>query len=129
MKALNDHSAKLARQIFILIAVFAAVFSLLFSSGLSRAQSPDGRPRRTGPTPAAMPTPTPASVPSQTPTPRTTATPVPTPRDKTAPVLGDAPPPPKLKPKPTPTPPQEIDPETTIEFHTELVTLNIRVID
>jgi len=57
------------------------------------------------------------------------ATPAPTTSNKTAPAQGEAPPPPKLKPKPTPTPPQEIDPDTTIEFHTELVTLNIRVID
>ncbi len=129
MKASNDHSAKLARRILLLVAVFAAVFSLLFSSRLSGAQSPEGRPRRTGLQPAATPTPTPANVPSQAPAPRATATPAPTPRNKTAPALGEAPPPPKLKPKPTPTPPQEIDPDTTIEFHTELVTLNIRVID
>src|SRR5712691_2912938 len=129
MKASNDHSAKLARQIFILVAVFAAVFSLLFSSRLSGAQSPDGRPRRTGLQPAATPTPTPANVPSQTPAPRTTATPAPTPKGKTAPALGEAPPPPKLKPKPTPTPSQEIDPDTTIKINTGLVPLNVRVID
>jgi Ca-activated chloride channel family protein len=129
MKASNDHSAKLARRIFILIAVFAAAFSLFFSSQLSGAQSPDGRPRRTESPPAATPTPTPAKVPSQTPAPRTTATPPPPSRDKVAPVLGDAPPPPKLKPKPTPTPPTEIDPDSTLKINTELVTLNIRVID
>lgn len=44
-------------------------------------------------------------------------------------MLGEAPPPPKLKPKPTPTPSQEIDPESTLRINTELVTLNIRVID
>jgi Ca-activated chloride channel homolog len=129
MKASNDHSAKLARRIFILVAVFAAVLSLFFSSQLSGAQSPDGRPRRTESPPAATPTPTPAKVPSQTPAPRTTATPPPPSRDKVAPVLGDAPPPPKLKPKPTPTPPTEIDPDSTLKINTELVTLNIRVID
>jgi Ca-activated chloride channel homolog len=129
MKASNDHSAKLARRIFILVAVFAAVFSLFFSSQLSGAQSPDGRPRRTESPPAATPTPTPAKVPSQTPAPRTAATPPPPLRDKVAPVLGDAPPPPKLKPKPTPTPPTEIDPDSTLKINTELVTLNIRVID
>jgi Ca-activated chloride channel family protein len=128
MKASNNHWAKLPRRILLLVAVFAALCSLLFSSRLSGAQSPDGRPRRSGPQPAATPTPTPANLPSQTPAPRTTATPAPTPR-KIAPVLGEAPPPPKLKPKPTPTPSQEIDPESTLRINTELVTLNIRVID
>src|SRR5438132_13650179 len=131
MKASNDHSAKLARRIFI-VAVFAAVFSLLFSSALSGAQSPDGRPRRIEQQPAT-PTPTPANVPSQTPAPRATATPAPTPRNKTAPALGEAPPPPKLKPKPTPTPPEETfdpnDPNGRLVITTGLVPLNVRVID
>jgi Ca-activated chloride channel family protein len=131
--SVNDHSAKLARRILLLVVVFAATFSLLFSSGLSGAQSPDGRPRRIEQQPAATPTPTPANVPSQTPAPRATATPAPTPRNKTAPVLGDAPPPPKLKPKPTPTPPEEtFDPNDTsnrLVINAGLVPLNVRVID
>ena len=132
MKASNDHSAKLARRILLLVAVLAAVISLLFSSRLSGAQSPDGRPRRIEQQPPATPTPTPANVPSQTPAPRTTATP-PTPRNKTAPALGEAPPPPKLKPKPTPTPPEETfdpnDPNGRLIITTGLVPLNVRVID
>jgi Ca-activated chloride channel family protein len=47
-----------------------------------------------------------------------------------APNLGEPPPPPVLKPKPTPTPGDEvIDPDSVIRVNTELVTLNIRVID
>jgi len=44
--------------------------------------------------------------------------------------LGEPPPPPVLKAKPTPTPDaEELDPESVIKVNTELVTLNVRVID
>jgi Ca-activated chloride channel family protein len=45
-------------------------------------------------------------------------------------MLGEPPPAPVLKPKPTPTPPEEdIDEGSRIVVNTELVTLNVRVID
>jgi Ca-activated chloride channel homolog len=74
--------------------------------------------------PAATPTVTPAqtqrTAPTQTPTVET---------DRTAPQLGEPPPPPKLKPKPTPTPPEEFNEGEIVRIDTELVTLNVRVID
>jgi Ca-activated chloride channel family protein len=64
------------------------------------------------------------------PTPPPAARPSPTPTDRIAPVLGEPPPPPVLKPRPTPTPADEdIDEGSTIRVNTELVTLNVRVID
>jgi Ca-activated chloride channel family protein len=74
---------------------------------------------------SATPTPTPR------PTPRASAQPTPYDRnDRIAPQLGEPPPPPVLKPKPTPTPEEpEIDEGSTIVTNTELVTLNVRVID
>jgi Ca-activated chloride channel family protein len=44
-------------------------------------------------------------------------------------LLGEPPPPPVLKPKPTPTPPEEFSDDDIIHINTELVTLNVRVID
>jgi Ca-activated chloride channel family protein len=45
-------------------------------------------------------------------------------------MLGEPPPAPVLKPKPTPTPAEEdIDEGSILKFNTELVTLNVRVID
>jgi Ca-activated chloride channel family protein len=48
---------------------------------------------------------------------------------RTLPELGDPPPPPVLKPKPTPTPPEEYGEGERVVVDTELVTLNVRVID
>ena len=45
------------------------------------------------------------------------------------PQLGEPPPPPKLRPKPTPTPPEEYGEGEVVRIDTELVTLNVRVID
>ena len=70
--------------------------------------------------PTATPTPIPRAAPTETPA---------TVTDRTAPQLGDPPPPPKLKPKPTPTPPEEFGEGEKIIIDTELVTLNVRVID
>jgi Ca-activated chloride channel family protein len=61
------------------------------------------------------------------PTPRPTAEP--TPIDRITPQLGEPPPLPVLKPKPTPTPPEEFDENEIVKVNTELVTLNVRVID
>lgn len=112
------------------------------------AGTQDSRPRRsTTAIPRATPTPTPVrrvtATPSQSPTQtgiRTTtsqpaaARPSPTPAPRPLPgqiipILTD-PPPPVLIPKPTPTPVEaEIDADSTIKINTELVTLNVRVID
>lgn len=111
-------------------------------------QTPTPRPTATPARPATVttptrPTPTPATqVPVASPTPVTqtpvsqpTATPTPAPQviqsgvDKVAPNLGEPPPIPKLKPKPTPTPPEEFGEGEVVRVDTELVTLNVRVID
>jgi Ca-activated chloride channel family protein len=86
------------------------------------------------PTPTPTPTPRPAQTPAHSTATRPTPTPTPVPRatpvDRIAPSLGEPPPVPILKPKPTPTPPEpEIDEGSTIVVNTELVTLNVRVID
>src|SRR5688572_10071612 len=84
--------------------------------------SPQTAPARpsTTVTPAATPTPTPSAESTQTPT---------APTDRMTPQLGEPPPPPKLKPKPTPTPPEEFGEGEIVKVDTELVTLNVRVID
>jgi Ca-activated chloride channel homolog len=80
-------------------------------------------PRTTQPTvnrtstPSPTPTPTPAQRPAG-------------PIDRIAPTLGEPPPPPVLRPKPTPTPSEDdIDEGSIVRVNTELVTLNVRVID
>lgn len=92
--------------------------------------------------PAATPTPTVVSKPASpvpsvntTQTPPRQATPTPTPAarqtsgDRATPMMEEPPPPPVLKPTPSPTPPEEIDEGSTVIVNTELVTLNVRVID
>lgn len=70
------------------------------------------------------------SAPRPTPPSSSTAKPSPTPPDRIAPTLGEPPPPPILKPRPTPTPAEEeIDEGSILRVNTELVTLNVRVID
>ena len=136
MKADKGNLITSADVIFPVAALFAIV-ALLWATQASSAQTQDGRPRRTGQTMTVKPSPTPTPVvqrsSSQAPATRaTTPTPTPTPAsvDKTAPKLGDAPPPPRLKPKPTPTPgPEIIDPDSVLKINTQLVTLNVRVID
>ena len=114
------------------------------STPASMTPTPTPAPR-TGTTqnrPAATPTPPTVSRPAspapgvtttQTPARQSTPTPTPaarqTPIDRTVPVLDEPPPPPVLKPKPTPTPPEEIDEGSIVRVDTELVTLNVRVID
>lgn len=95
-------------------------------------------------TPAATPAPNQGAVsspakpvtsqtPGQTPVSQSTPTPTPaarpTPVDRTTPQFGEPPPPPVLKPKPTPTPPEEYGEGEVVRIDTELVTLNVRVID
>ena len=90
---------------------------------------PTQTPATQVPAPVATPPPTvtqtPASQPTATPTPQVIQTGV----DKVAPELGPPPPIPKLKPKPTPTPPEEFGENEIVRVDTELVTLNVRVID
>ena len=131
------------------LAGFALVVAILVDSvHTSSAQTQDGRPRRTGqlaPTQTATPTPAPKTGTTQrpatvtatpTPTPKPAATPTPrdtpttyNPIERVTPQLGEPPPPPVLKPKPTPTPPEEFGEGEIVRVDTELVTLNVRVID
>jgi Ca-activated chloride channel homolog len=99
----------------------------------SAAETQESRPRRSE-QPSPGPTATPVAPTSiQTPLSRPTATPTPTPQatpvDRIAPQLGEPPPPPVLRPKPTPTPPEEFGEGEIVRVNTELVTLNVRVID
>ncbi len=141
------------------LALMAATTSLIGSSFVSSARTlalAQNRPRRsTTAAPQATATPTPAPRTTQTvgrpatgtqqatpqstqpaaprPTPKTSSStpkPSPTPYDRIAPTLGEPPPAPVLKPKPTPTPADEdIDEGSIVRVNTELVTLNVRVID
>ncbi|HKR59910.1 MAG TPA: VWA domain-containing protein [Pyrinomonadaceae bacterium] len=111
-------------------------------SGQAATQRPTATPTPRTPTTTSQPA-TPTQVPqpaatlpavTQTPTTAPTATPTPVPQtnqgvDRIAPGLGEPPPIPKLKPKPTPTPPEEFGEGEVVRVDTELVTLNVRVID
>ena len=126
MKLFGKGPAAPVRQFIVAVALFAIVTVLVGGSERSSAEQQDGRPRRTD-QPAPSPSPTPASTPSKQVGP--TQAPSPTPR-RGAPVLGDAPPPPRLRQKPTPVPtPEVIDPGDILHINSQLVTLNIRVID
>ena len=102
--------------------------TMLLVSQAGRAQQPgDSRPRRTDSTPPqTAASPAPKATPSPTP-----KTPTYSPRGVQVPELGEPPPPPVLKPKPSPTPDMsiELNPDDVIRLNTQLVTLNIRVID
>ncbi len=99
--------------------------ALLLLGTLSRAQTQEVRPRRTA-QPAQTQTPAPQK-------PRQTPTPTPTPAKRTGePVLGEPPPMPVLRSSPSPTPDpagEEFDPNETLKINTNLVNLNVRVID
>jgi len=138
-----DRLRRLRRPRFALVVALAVAATFVVGSGfVLAARSQDSRPRRSSaiaPRSIPTPTPTPAPVPTTqttvsrpaaTPTPTPTQQPRSTPADRIAPTLGEPPPAPVLKPKPTPTPPEpEIDEGSTIVVNTELVTLNVRVID
>ena len=115
--------------VFLVIAVF-----LVASVPGLAIRTQDSRPRRSNAMTQSKPTPTPRPVqsparPAQTNRPAPTPTPS-GPYDRIAPTLGEPPPPPKLIPKPTPTPPDEdLDDDSIVRINTELVTLNVRVID
>jgi Ca-activated chloride channel family protein len=149
----NSQSGSTKRSFLIALALVFAVTSAIGSSLVLAARSQDSRPRRSAaitsrPTPTPTPTPTTApravqtssrppatsTAPAATPVPTARPTPPPnarpTPYDRIAPQLGEPPPAPVLKPKPTPTPSEEdFDEGSTIRVNTELVTLNVRVID
>jgi Ca-activated chloride channel family protein len=123
--------AMTSRQIIpvgrIALAIFFAVLAgLVLTSASGLAQQPvDNRPRQTGSTTQA-----PATQPAGQPQP--TATPQANTNRRIAPQLGAPPPPPILRPKPTPTPDPttaEISEGERLTINTELVTLNVRVID
>lgn len=119
-----------------LVTLFVVAVSVLATTNLSvTAEAQDGRPRRSATTPTSTQTrtsttATPNQTPTQTPANRPTPTPTPagkpTPLIKTLPELGEPPPPP---PTPTPTPPEEYGEGERVVVDTELVTLNVRVID
>jgi Ca-activated chloride channel family protein len=109
------------RQVTLVFLLGIIALLAIVISGVGLAQQPDSRPRTTGGNPSATPTP-------QQPTP----TPQSGPGRRIAPQLGAPPPPPLLKPKPTPTPDPskaEITEGERLITDTELVTLNVRVID
>jgi Ca-activated chloride channel family protein len=112
------HFIRFRRAALVLSLGLFGMLSIVIS-GASLAQQPDSRPRTTVVTPSAtpaQPTPTPQSGPGR----------------RIAPQLGEPPPPPVLKPKPTPTPDPttaEISEGERLTINTELVTLNVRVID
>ena len=113
------------RRTAVVLFVMVAVSALLVSGASRAQQAPDSRPRTTAQTPSASPTPQ-TSQPS--PTPESTTLP----GRRIAPQLGAPPPPPILKPKPTPTPDVAgavINEGDIIKFNSELVTLQVRVID
>jgi Ca-activated chloride channel family protein len=129
--------------IILVLTLALTIAALTSTSYTSAAVIQEGRARRSE---QATPTPTPApanpsdsiqsrpatSVPASTATPIPRATPAQTPApviERNTPQLGEPPPPPKLKPKPTPTPPEDYGEGEKIVVDTELVTLNVRVID
>lgn len=115
----------------LLVSCFVVLTATLLGTVFVSARTQESRPRNTQ-TSSPRPTPT-ATAPQATPAATATATPAAsqTPKqvDRIAPTLGEPPPPPKLKPTPTPTPPEEFDKESIIKFNTELVNLQVRVID
>jgi Ca-activated chloride channel family protein len=141
---MKDLVNKLKQRRLLVVLAVAFATTCVIGSSLAFAARTQDRPRRS--TAIAQPTPTPVSRTTQpavsrpavqatpTPPPKSNATPPPnakpTPYDRIAPMLGEPPPAPVLKPKPTPTPPEEdIDEGSIVKINTELVTLNVRVID
>ena len=117
------------------LSLAVALTAFIGSGFVPAALTQESRPRRSEAmapgNPAQTPTPAPRQVVSQ---PATSATPLPAPTqapvDRIAPHLGEPPPAPILKPKPTPPPTDEdFDEGSTLRINTELVTLNVRVID
>ena len=137
LSSLGKRRTTLAAVLFLMVIVIA------FSGLVAGARTQDSRPRSVVTVPPATPTPSPTpranppvsqpvtTNPAATPTPTPKPSPrtEPTPIDRITPLLGEPPPPPVLKPKPTPTPPEEFAEDEIVKVNTELVTLNVRVID
>ena len=120
----SEISIQVANPVKYRIIGFISIFAvLLYGLAVSASQDPNLPPRgstqKTGPQSTATPTATPTPSPTLKPTSP----------DRIAPTLGEPPPPPKLRPTPTPEPPEEIEPDSVVKVNTELVTLNVRVID
>jgi Ca-activated chloride channel family protein len=132
---------KLKKQRFMLVLAFVfATTAVIGSSLVFAGRSQNSRPRSAATPQPPKPTPTPVPLSTQSPvpprpassSPSATPTPTqkPTPYDRIAPNLGEPPPPPVLKPKPTPEPTDaDFDEGSTLKINTDLVTLNVRVID
>jgi Ca-activated chloride channel family protein len=129
------HSSKSRKPVYRYLAIFFFVSACFVASVIvSASQGADSRPRRTdAATQAPSPTPTPVKQAPVTPVKSPSPTPTPErrslPPGQVVPVLVEPPPPPVLKPKPTPTPPEEYNEDEKIKIYTDLVTLNVRVID
>ncbi|MDQ2922282.1 MAG: VWA domain-containing protein [Acidobacteriota bacterium] len=130
------------RRFIGLVAFVFATTCVIGSSLVFAGRVQNSRPRSAATAQQPKPTPTPVPRSTQTPVTQRPATSTathsptppptqkPTPIDRIAPNLGEPPPPPVLKPKPTPTPPDEdIEEGSIVRVNTELVTLNVRVID
>lgn len=133
MKAYDPNLTLPSRAVFVLAFLVVIVAGLLCGARLSAAGTQEARPRQTGQAVKGSPTPTPTPVTTKAvnqPANNRVATPTPTPAssDRRPPTLGDAPPPPRLKPTPTPTP-EEVTDKDVLKINTQLVTLNVRVID
>jgi Ca-activated chloride channel homolog len=121
MKHRQVYTKARARRNWTLLSACVLALGLLILSGAGHAQSPqqqpqDARPRRaeSSPTPTPKPTPAPAKGTTTAPT------------LVTPPEAGTG----VVTPAPTPDPTgEEIDPEDTIKIETDLVNLNVRVID
>lgn len=119
-----------------LALVFAGLLglsSILIGSNYASAASMQDRPRRSeqgGSSSTAAPTPTPSIPTTQRPVGRPATSPTPssrpTPPIRSLPELGEPPPPPPL---PTPTPPEVYGEGEIVKVVTDLITLNVRVID
>jgi Ca-activated chloride channel family protein len=108
-----------ARRAFAFVAVLSLACALLVVSHAGQAQSQDGRPRRAASTPQVKP----ATTPQQTPTPK--ATPKATPGlVRPGQVILAEPPPDMANPLGA-----EIGENETLKINTDLVNLNVRVID
>jgi Ca-activated chloride channel family protein len=108
-----------ARQAFAFVAVLSLVCALLIVSHVSEAQSQDGRPRRAASTPQVKP----ATTPQQTPTPKTTPKATPGLIRPGQVILAEQPPD-MANPLGA-----EIGENETLKINTDLVNLNVRVID
>src|SRR2546421_337035 len=106
----------------VLFTSLSAVSSFMIAGASSAQQPVDSRPRTTG-TATVAPSPSPQTS-QPTPTPAQSL-----PGRRIAPQLGAPPPPPVLKQKPPDPTSAEIDENSTLKIDTELVTLNVRVID